>query len=399
VNAAAARNSLAPFAMLSASYFAHVGFFNPYLPLWLKDMGFGLVAISLLTAAQAATRVIGPYSWGWLSDRTGERVKLLRYGATASLTVGLALFLDLPVVALFAVLLVMFIHTSFMMPMSEAAMAHRVTHEGQLDVHRYGRVRLWGSWGFLVTVMAAGWWFERHGLSSFPAWTVGTLVLVAISVWWMPDLKEPVEASHERLPIWPILRQPSVHWLFAAIFFHVFSHVLVYVFFSLYLDALGYSKTAIGLFWAVGVIVEIAWFYQQGRWSNRLTWPAWLVVASVLMVLRMTLTAGAAQWWWVLVFAQALHAVTFAAHHTACMSLISQHFSGRLRGRGQALFTVIGYGSTGVLGGLLGGVLSERWGLGAVFWLSSAAAVVAVFCGLQVQRLEARRSKASSAMV
>jgi PPP family 3-phenylpropionic acid transporter len=70
-----------------------------------------------------------------------------------------------------------------------------------------------------------------------------------------------------------------------------------------------------------------------------------------------------------------------------------------LRGRGQALFTVIGYGSTGVLGGLLGGVLSERWGLGAVFWLSSAAAVVAVFCGLQVQRLEARRSKASSAMV
>ena len=108
---------MAPFALLSASYFAHVGFFNPYLALWLKDMGFGLVAISLLTAAQAATRVVGPYGWGWLSDRTGERVKLLRYGATASLTVGLALFLDLPVAALFGVLLVMFIHTSFMMPM------------------------------------------------------------------------------------------------------------------------------------------------------------------------------------------------------------------------------------------------------------------------------------------
>jgi PPP family 3-phenylpropionic acid transporter len=104
---------LAPFALLSASYFAHVGFFNPYLALWLKDMGFGLVAISLLTAAQAATRVVGPYGWGWLSDRTGERVKLLRYGATASMLVGLGLFVDLPVAALFGVLLVMFIHTSF----------------------------------------------------------------------------------------------------------------------------------------------------------------------------------------------------------------------------------------------------------------------------------------------
>ena len=382
------RAGLAPFALLSASYFAHVGFFNPYLALWLKDMGFGLVSISLLTAAQAATRVVGPYGWGWLSDRTGERVKLLRYGATASMLVGLGLFLDLPVAALFGVLLVMFIHTSFMMPMSEAAMAHRVTHEGQLDVHRYGRVRLWGSWGFLVTVVAAGWWFERHGLSSFPVWTVGTLVLVAVSVWWMPDLKEQVEAAHERLPIGPILRQAPVRWLFAAIFFHIFAHVLVYVFFSLYLDELGYSKTAIGLFWAVGVIVEIAWFYRQGQWAGRLSWPAWLVVASMLMVLRMVLTAGAAQWWWVLVLAQALHAVTFAAHHTACISLISQHFSGRLRGRGQALFTVIGYGCTGVLGGAIGGVLSEHWGLSAVFWLSSAAALVAVVCGLRVKRLQ-----------
>lgn len=396
---AAARQSLAPFAMLSASYFAHVGFFNPYLPLWLKDMGFGLVAISLLMATQAATRVIGPYGWGWLSDRTGERVKLLRYGATAASTVGLALFFDLSVAAIFGVLLVMFFHTSFMMPMSEAAMAHRVTHEGQLNVHLYGRVRLWGSWGFLITVMTAGWWFERDGLSSFPLWTVGTLLLVAISVWWMPDLKEPVEADTDRTPIAPILRQAPVRWLFASIFFHILAHVLVYVFFSLYLDELGYSKTAIGLFWAVGVIVEIAWFYGQGRWSAKLTWPAWLVVASGLMVLRMALTAGAAQWWWVLIFAQALHAVTFAAHHTACISLISQHFSGRLRGRGQALFTVIGYGSTGVVGGLVGGVLSEHWGLSAVFWLATVAALVAVFCGLRVQRLAAFRNSASSATV
>ena len=43
---------LLPFAALSASYFAHIGFFNPYLPLWLKDLGFGLLAISVLTSGQ-----------------------------------------------------------------------------------------------------------------------------------------------------------------------------------------------------------------------------------------------------------------------------------------------------------------------------------------------------------
>ena len=59
--------------------------FNPYFPLWLKELGFGLVAISILTSVQAATRLFAPYGWGWLSDHTGERVKLLRYGASMAL--------------------------------------------------------------------------------------------------------------------------------------------------------------------------------------------------------------------------------------------------------------------------------------------------------------------------
>ncbi|MBI5907878.1 MAG: MFS transporter, partial [Burkholderiales bacterium] len=70
------RRQLVPFAALSASYFAHIGFFNPYLPLWLKELGFSLLAISLLTSVQAATRLFAPYGWGALSDHTGERVKL-----------------------------------------------------------------------------------------------------------------------------------------------------------------------------------------------------------------------------------------------------------------------------------------------------------------------------------
>ncbi len=88
----ASRAQLAPFAALSATYFAHIGFFNPYLPLWLKELGLGLVAISLLTAVQSATRLVAPYAWGWLSDHTGERIKLLRFGATAALVISLGLW-------------------------------------------------------------------------------------------------------------------------------------------------------------------------------------------------------------------------------------------------------------------------------------------------------------------
>lgn len=382
----APRRQLLPFAALSATYFAHIGFFNPYLPLWLKDLGYSILAISLLTAVQSATRLVAPYGWGWLSDHTGERIKLLRYGATAALLISLGLWFNGGVAWLALVLALMFLHTSAMMPMSEAALAHLVSAGGSFDARRYGRVRLFGSLGFLITVFAAGAWFQHFGMGHFPAWTVLSLVLVVASAWALPDLREQVAAHARRQPVGPILRQRPVQWFFASVFFHVLAHMGIYIYFSLYLDALGYSKTVIGLLWAVSVIVEIGWFYTQSRWLPLLSLPGWLLLCGVLTAVRMGMTAAGASLWPVPLLAQALHAFTFAAHHASCIALLSHHFPGSLRGRGQALYTVLGYGLPGVLGGLGGGVLSSRHGLASVFWVALSSAVLAAFCAWQVWR-------------
>ncbi|MEY3944508.1 MAG: putative 3-phenylpropionic acid transporter [Pseudomonadota bacterium] len=379
-------SSLVPFAALSATYFAHIGFFNPYLPLWLKDMGLSLVLISVLISVQSASRVFAPYIWGWISDHTGERVKLLRIGAIVALVSGAVLWLPLSPLWLGVVLLVMFTHTSAMMPMSEAAMAHLVSQGGAFDARRYGHVRLWGSIGFLVTVFVAGAWFEAQGMGQFPSLTVLSLLAVVISAFALPDLKEAVNVEHSRPAVGPVLRQRSVQWFFVSAFFHVLAHIGIYVFFSLYLDALGYSKTLIGLLWAVSVLVEIAWFIWQSRWLHWLPMSGWLVLCSGAMALRMVMTSVWADVLWVLVLAQCLHALTFATHHTASVALLSHHFPGRLRGRGQALYTVIAYGLTGVLGGVVGGFMSERWGLVSVFQASVVTALLAVLSGWQVWR-------------
>jgi PPP family 3-phenylpropionic acid transporter len=396
----AGRRQLVPFAALSASYFAHIGFFNPYLPLWLQDLGFSILAISLLTSVQAATRLFAPYGWGALSDHTGERVKLLRYGATVALVASLGLWMDFDstygVWWLTLVLLVMFTHTSSMMPMSEAAMAHLISQGGAFDARRYGRVRLWGSLGFLFTVFAAGAWFEYFGMKHFPVWTLLSLVAVTVSVWLLPDLKEAVSTHGQKIPVWPILRQRAVVWFFASAFFHVLAHIGIYVFFSLYLDSIGYSKTMIGVLWAFSVIVEIGWFYTQGRWLPKLSLTAWLVVCSAAMALRMGLTAVWPSVLVLLLFAQALHALTFATHHTVCIALLSHHFPGRLRGRGQALYVVVAYGLPGVLGGLAGGLLSSAFGLVSVYWACTAVSLMATACAFGAWRLQ-RRLEAAAA--
>ena len=384
--AAGGRGHLLAFAALSASYFAHIGFFNPYLPLWLKDLGLPIFTISLLTSVQSITRVFAPYAWGALSDHTGQRVLLLRISAGVALVSSLGLWWHGGAWWLGLVLLVMFTHSSSMMSLTEAAMAHLVAG----DWGRYGRIRLWGSAGFLLTVFFAGEWFEHFGMGHFPAWAGGTLAIVLIATLRLPDVREPAVAHTEaKEPVGPVLRIPAVRWFFISLFFHVMAHFAVYGFLSLYLDSLGYGKGTIGLLWALSVVAEIAWFYLQGRLLGLFAMPRWLLICGIAAVLRLGLTAGGGQWLWALVMAQALHALSFAAHHTTCVAMVSRHFPGRLRGRGQALFTVIGYGFGGVLGVLAGGAIAQQFGYVAMFGVATLLAVVGSGCAWRAQQLEA----------
>ncbi|HEX7887835.1 MAG TPA: MFS transporter [Ramlibacter sp.] len=381
---------LVPFGALSASYFAHIGFFNPYLPLWLKEQGLPITVISLLASVQSFTRVFAPYAWGALSDHTGERVKLLRVSAAIALVASLGLWMPGGAWWIGLVLLLLFTHTSSMMSLTEAAMAHLVAG----DWGRYGKVRLWGSAGFMVTVFAAGAWFERSGMGSFPAWAAVTLAAVLACTWWLPNVTEaPHHADHApQGAIAAALAQPVVRWFFASLLFHVMAHFAIYAFFSLYLDSLGYGKSTIGALWAVSVIVEIAWFYAQGRLIVRYRMETWLAICAGATALRMAMTAGLGGWLAALYLAQVLHALTFATHHTACIAMVTRHFPGRLRGRGQALFTVTGYGFGGVLGVLAGGAIASRWGFQALFGAAALLGLVALACALRVQWLERQES-------
>jgi PPP family 3-phenylpropionic acid transporter len=377
---------LVPFAALSASYFAHIGFFNPYLSLWLKDLGLAVWLIGLMLSAQSLTRSFAPYIWGWISDHTGDRVRLMRWSAGVALVMSLGLAWHESVAWIVVVLLLMFIHTSSMMPMAEAAMAHLVSAGGQFDVRLYGRVRLWGSVGFLVTVIVSGAWFEQRGMQDFPALTWITLLAVNVSVWCLPQRPEVAQGGGDKPSVLPVLLQAHNLSFFASVFFHVLAHFSIYIFFSLYLDSLGYGKLMIGVLWGVSVVVEILTFYTQSRWLHHFSLTGWLLVCSAVMVVRMVMTAWGGESLPVMLLAQCLHALTFAVHHTACTAWLTRHFPERLRGRGQALYSTIGYGLAGVIGAVGGSTLSGYWGLQAVFWASVPVALLGTWFAWVLRR-------------
>jgi PPP family 3-phenylpropionic acid transporter len=374
---------LARFGALSACYFAAVGLFNPYAPLWFQSLGFSTLLIGGIASLQNWTRVVAPYAWSWCGDRSGRRVQLIRISAAATLlaTLGLLGVREAVPVALLTGLI--FLANSGIAPLSEAALLHllqRPDAQDGMDARRYGRVRVWGSVGFIVAVTVFGALLQRLGIAIFPVFVAAMDGLLLLAALRLPAAREAAVHFEPAPPVWPLLRQPRVAWFFASVFFTVLAHNSLYAFFSLYLVSLGYDKAAVGALWAASVAVEIVVFWTQGRWFGRLSTRGWLQAAGGVTALRFAATAAGGAWPPVLVLAQMTHAVTFGAHHAACIAMVHRLFTGRLRGRGQALYTTLGYGVPGVLGGVGGGWIISQAGFAAVFWAAALCGLAAWAC-------------------
>ena len=386
--AAPSKRALFAFSSVSFAYFSYAGLFGTYAPLWFQHLGFGTLAIGVLASLQSATRLFSPYAWGWLADHTGQRTRLLRIAVALALVCALGYFVSPNHAWIAVVTAALFVCTAGVIPISEAALAHLVSHGMTLDAGRYGRVRVWGSIGFIVTVVGSGALLQAVGVQAFPWLVIVLLGLLLVAAMRLPVVTEAVHGSEAASGALSVLRQPVVAWFFAGVFFTVLAHTSLYAFFSLYLVSLGYSKTAVGLVWAVGVAVEVGWFWFQGAWLARLSTHVWLTIAAVVSMLRFAAIAAFGSMPALLVLAQCTHAITFAAQHSSCIGVINRHFPGRLRGRGQALYTVLGYGASGVIGGLAGGALSEAFGFAAVFWGASVAAAIAALCSARAWALD-----------
>jgi PPP family 3-phenylpropionic acid transporter len=381
--------SLRPFARVWFCYFAAMGAFTLYAPLWFRDLGLSALAIGSIASLQSWTRVFAPYSWAWLADHSNDRARLMRLAGVLCVLFALALAIAGPfgIAAVSVCVTLLFIANGAVIPMMEASLAHHLNlAAGGGAGGRYGRARMWGSIGFMTAVLLFGTLLQALGIRAWP-WLVLVLwALVAHSLWHLPLTNDP--PHHDKAPVGTlaVLRRPEVAWFFAAVFLTVLAHVSLYAFFSLFASSFGMSESAIGLLWSVGVVVEIGFFWTQGHWFERLSMHNWLLLAAVVSALRFGAMAAFGDWMVVLVLTQATHAITFAAHHAACITLVSRYFPGRLRGRGQALYTTLGYGLSGVIGGVAGGALIERWGYPAVFWASSGAALLSILCVLRSRR-------------
>lgn len=352
-------------------YFAALGAWLPYWGLFLQSEGFDAIAIGYLSAILMLSKVVAPSIWGWLGDRYGQRLRLIRWGSLAALCAFAGVFVRTDFGFLAVVIAVYSFFWNAILPQFEVV---TLAWLGQ-HYRYYSLIRVWGSIGFIVAVALLGLWFDSYSVQSLP-WIVSALLL---GIWLSSLSLPPARAEQCERPsgsLWQVLLRPGVLMFFLASFLLQFSHGPYYTFFSIYLESQEISRVAIGLLWSLGVLAEVLLFTRMHDILYRYSLRGIFLTSLLLSALRWWLIAEFADQFVLLLVAQLLHAASFGASHAVAIEFVRRFFGEGHQGQGQAIYSGLSFGAGGALGALVSGVVWE-YSPAATFKLAAASCAVA----------------------
>lgn len=358
-------------------YFATLGIFLPYWSLYLAACGFNAIEIGELTAMMMATKIVAPNIWGWLADRRGERMQVIRL--TSLLTIlfftGFFFQADYYWFALCSLSFSFFWNAA--LPQVEAATLFHL--DGQ--THRYSQIRLWGSIGFIVAVIGIGRFLDFFSIMHLPVVLLALMVSIWLTVLSTPDAQiQPRE--HVPATLGQILRRPEVLAFMIVYMLLQVAHGPYYVFYSVYLAEHDYSSTLIGLLWTLGVCAEIVLFVFIKRVLKSVSLRTILLFSIALSIVRWLLVAHGVEQIGLMLLAQLFHAATFGSSHVVAIHLVHQYFGDRHQGKGQALYSSVSFGLGGMIGSLCSGYLWDSLGATFVYSLAAVSCCAAMLIAL-----------------
>jgi len=217
-----------------------------------------------------------------------------------------------------------------------------------LQKEKFGKSRLYGSIGFMLIgiILAKELTSYVVGINYFVCAVVVTLFFgIAITIKNEAFKKKTEELTPESFS----LKKATYLWI--SLFFMQISFGTFYNFFTIYETAHGISLEMVSYLWAFGVICEIIFFYYQAP----------LLKLNLVSVLKFSVFITILRWLLLYLFpdsliisflSQSLHAISFALHHTAAISLLYSIYQNK------RLAAQFYYGFSFGLGGFLGAIVA-----------------------------------------
>ncbi|MDX8405910.1 MAG: MFS transporter [Mariprofundus sp.] len=371
--------SLNHIRLFYAAYFAAMGLILPYFPVYLAQIGLGASMIGVMTGLLTAAKVIAPPLLGHRLDQQNDRFVRRFLLAAALLAAVFALLMGIAhgLIMLALITLLFGICWSVILPLIDG-LSISVSEAALAD---YGRLRAWGSLGFVLASLAGGIWLLGDTLSfSFPLVLAALMLITAFAVHGIPRLPQETATADPRTAF-----STPFKLLLLLAFIMQLSHGAYYGFFSLYLNDAGYSGWQIGMYWVIGVIAEIVLMWL---WTKPLQQaaPAYVVASCMFLASLRWLGIGLTTDVWLIFILQLLNAATFAAFHVVAIAWVKRLAPVGRHAAAQGWYSALGFGLGSTIGIMACGWIVEASGYAPAFYSCAAIALLGIPLSLLLPR-------------
>ncbi|MDQ7045554.1 MAG: MFS transporter [Sulfurimonas sp.] len=356
-------------------YFAIIGVYIIFMPKVLAMTGYSPSEIGIVFAASPLVRFIMPFAF-----IKGLKIDRAMFNASLLIVLVSALSFYFSLNNFYALLfsnIGLGIGMSVMLPYIE------VISLGTMGKERYGKIRLFGSVGFVLVALVLVKYLSTPNiaLNYLLSATIMTS-MVAFFIVKNADAKKSKEKDYTNdislVNDWKL-------WLGLTLMQVSFGSF--YNFFTIYETDFGVSLDMTIYLWSFGIVAEIFMLFFQGK----------LLKNNLLLILQITTLASAFRWFLLylfpqniilLFFAQSLHALSFALFHSAAISYLYHTY--KHKALAQQFFSGITYGMGGFMGALIAGYIYE-WYPRELFLSSALFALLAsIFLFLQAKKINNR---------
>lgn len=381
--------------MVMSAFFGTTGVILVFLPRWLeveRDLTGAQIGL-ILSLAQFARVLTGPLV-AYRADRAADRalpIKLLAVMAAAAYAAFFFLardFWSLLIIGFFALSL-----TQAIYPLIEAATL-RATAQGKIS---YGLARGIGSVAFIAANVLGGVVISRFGVPAVVVWVLCGLSLTAVTAFLglKPDPSPPRPPTMRGGGVAQLLRNRRFLIIIVSCGLIQAAHGFYYSFSTIVWRGQGLSAEFVGVLWAFGVAIEVAFLWTLPFFERRTTPESLILIGAGAAVARW-FVLGFAPLGWVLWPLQAMHVASFAAAHVGAMRLLYREAPEHSAAMAQTLYAAT---SGGVLMGastLLSGYLYDLGGA-VGYWAMAAMAGAGGLLALLLVHKKPRAPLATSA--
>jgi len=360
-------------------YFAANGIFFTYINVYYQSLGLSGTQIGFVNTLSPLTAILGMILWGVLNDRFARTRLLLSLSIAGAALSALALStaqsfaVIVPLACTFSLL------ANPIIPLLDSTTLGLLGEQA----HTYGRQRVWGSVGFIVTTASVGFLLDLvglHGMFLSFALVMGVMLLVSTR---LPA--QPVHLGSFTLTgLNKMLRHPS--WLIftASVFLLGLSFTGIFNFIGVTMRLMGATDSLIGLAWTMAAVSEIPVMFFSAHLLRRFTATRLVAVAFGMYMLRCALYAIMPSPAWVLGI-HLIFGAGFGLYWVGAVAYLSDIAPAGLTTTAQSLLTST-TGMANVLGALICGWLFDRVGPSGLYQILTVVSLMAflLFAGGQV---------------